>query len=105
VLHDDIAFTGVAGQAELVRRGDASAAELVELALARIERLDRELNAFAAVYAERAQLEATQADARRRAGDDPPQPARSRAAAPRGSSPRPRPTRTWCNGCARRGRS
>jgi amidase len=72
VLHDDIAFTGVAGQAELVRRGDASAAELVELALARIERLDRELNAFAAVYAERAQLEATQADARRRAGDDRP---------------------------------
>jgi amidase len=72
VLHDDIAFTGVAGQAELVRRGDASAAELVELALARIERLDHELNAFAAVYAERAQLEAAQADARRRAGDDRP---------------------------------
>jgi amidase len=72
VLHDDIAFLGVAGQAELVRRGDASAQELVELALARIDRLDRELNAFAAVYQERALLEAAQADARVRAGDDRP---------------------------------
>ncbi|HTX12912.1 MAG TPA: amidase [Solirubrobacteraceae bacterium] len=72
MLHDDIAFMGVAGQAELVRRGDASAQELVELALARIERLDPELNAFAAVYRERALLEAAQADARVRAGDDRP---------------------------------
>jgi amidase len=72
MLHDDIAFMGVAGQAELVRRGDASARELVELALGRIERLDRELNAFGAVYAERALLEAAQADARVRAGEDRP---------------------------------
>jgi amidase len=72
VLHDDIAFMGVTGQAELVRRGDASAQELVELALARIARLDPELNAFAAVYEERALLEAAQADARVRAGDDRP---------------------------------
>lgn len=72
MLHDDIAFMGVAGQAELVRRGDASAQELVELALARIARLDPQLNAFAAVYQERALLEAAQADARVRAGDDRP---------------------------------
>ncbi|HEY4828416.1 MAG TPA: amidase [Solirubrobacteraceae bacterium] len=72
MLHNDLAFSGVAGQAELVRRGDASARELVELALGRIERLDHELNSFAAVYAERALLEAAQADARARAGDDRP---------------------------------
>ena len=69
---DEVAFAGVAGQADLIRRGEVSARELVELALARIERLDRELNAFAAVYAERALLEAAQADARKRAGEDRP---------------------------------
>jgi amidase len=72
VLGDDVAFAGVAGQAELVRRGDVSARELVELALSRIERLDRDLNAFGAVYAERALLEAQQADARTRAGEGRP---------------------------------
>ena len=74
VLDDDVAFAGVAGQADLVRRGEVSARELVELALGRIERLDRELNAFGAVYAERALLEATQADARARAGERPSPP-------------------------------
>ena len=49
MLDEEVAFAGVAGQVELVRRGDVSARELVELALARIERLDRELNAFGAV--------------------------------------------------------
>jgi amidase len=72
VVDDELAFAGVAGQVEMVRRGDVSARELVELALSRIERLDPELNAFAAVYAERALLEATQADARVRAGESRP---------------------------------
>jgi amidase len=72
VLHDDVAFAGVAGQAELIQRGEVSARELVELVLGRIERLDRELNAFGAVYAERALLEAAQADARARAGERRP---------------------------------
>ena len=61
----DVAFDGVAGQAELVRRGEVSSRELVEGALARIERLDRELNSFAAVYAERALADADRADAQR----------------------------------------
>ncbi len=69
---DDIAFAGAARQAELVRRGDVSARELVELALGRIERLDPQLNAFGAVYSERALMEATQADARVRAGESRP---------------------------------
>jgi amidase len=45
-------------QAQLVRDGEVSARELVELALERIERLEPELNAFGAVYAERALAEA-----------------------------------------------
>jgi amidase len=72
VLGEDVAFAGVAGQTDLVRRGDVSSRELIELALDRIARLDRELNAFAAVYAERALLEAAQADARVRAGESRP---------------------------------
>jgi amidase len=72
VLDEEVAFAGVGGQVELVRRGDVSSRELVELALGRIERLDRELNAFGAVYAERALLEAAQADARMRAGESRP---------------------------------
>lgn len=54
MLEYDVAFEGVAGQAELVRRGEASARELVQLALGRIERIDGELNAFGAVLAEAA---------------------------------------------------
>ena len=72
MLDEEVAFAGVGGQVELVRRGDVSSRELVELALGRIERLDRELNAFGAVYAERALLEAAQADARVRAGESRP---------------------------------
>src|SRR4051812_37464400 len=64
----DVAFAGAGAQAELVRRGEVSARELVQLALTRIDVLDRELNAFAAVYAERALAEADQADARRAQG-------------------------------------
>lgn len=72
MLDAEVAFAGVTGQADLIRRGEVSAPELVALALDRIERLDREVNAFGAVYAERALLEATQADARVRAGENRP---------------------------------
>ena len=71
MLDAEVAFAGVAGQADLVRRGEVSARELVELALGRIERIEPELNAFAAVYAERALLEAEQAGARSCAADSP----------------------------------
>ncbi len=50
------------------RTGEISSRELVEVYLARIERLDPLLNAFRVVFAERARLEADQADARRGAG-------------------------------------
>ena len=42
---NDLAFLDATAQAELVRRGDASPAELVDAAIARIEALNPELNA------------------------------------------------------------
>jgi amidase len=68
----DVAFAGVARQAELVRAGEVSSRELVELYLERIERLDPKLNAFRVVMGERALAEADQADARRRGDDERP---------------------------------
>jgi amidase len=72
VERDELAFAGVARQAELVRDGEVSSRELVELYLERIERLDPQLNAFRIVMAERALVDAQQADGRRGAGDDRP---------------------------------
>jgi amidase len=44
-MSDPLAFLDATAQAELVRRGDASPLELVDAAIARIERLDPQLNA------------------------------------------------------------
>jgi amidase len=68
----DLAFAGLARQAELVRAGEVSSRELVELCLARIARLDPVLNAFRVTFPERALAEADQADGRRGAGDTRP---------------------------------
>jgi amidase len=68
----DLAFAGLAKQAELIRAGDVSSRELVELYLERIERLDPQLNAYRIVMAERALADADQADARHRTGDERP---------------------------------
>jgi amidase len=66
----ELAYAGIARQAELIAAGEVSARELVDVCLERIERLDPKLNAFRAVFGERARLEADQADARRGAGGD-----------------------------------
>src|SRR5271157_1411470 len=68
----DLAFAGIARQAELIAAGEISSRELVELYLERIARLDPALNAFRVVLGERALLEAEQADARRGAGAERP---------------------------------
>lgn len=68
----DLAFVGVARQAELVRAGQVSPRELVDLYLARIERLDPKLNAFRVVRDERARAEADQAEKRRASPDAGP---------------------------------
>ena len=67
---DELAFAGVVRQAELIRAGEVSSRELVELYLERIGRLDPELNAFRKVMAERALVDAQQADARKGAGEE-----------------------------------
>src|SRR5919197_4184667 len=69
---DDVAFSGAARLAELIRRREVSSRELVELYLARIDRYDGDLNAYRVTFAERALAEADQADGRARAGDGRP---------------------------------
>src|ERR1700755_1350887 len=69
---NDIAFAGAARQAEMVRAGEISPSELVRLHLERIERFDPQLNSCRGVLAERALLEAEQAEARLKAGDERP---------------------------------
>ena len=71
-MSDDLAFAGAARQAEMVRAGEVSPTELVQLCLERIDRLDPQLNAFRKVFAEKAMLEAEQAEARLKAGDERP---------------------------------
>src|ERR1051326_1005543 len=56
----------------MVRSGEVSPSELVQLCLDRIARIDPRLNAFRAVLGERAMLEAQQAEARLRAGEERP---------------------------------
>ena len=67
----DLAYAGIAKQAELIAAGEVTSRELVDIYLERIERFDPALNAFRVVFAERARMEADQADARLRAGSSP----------------------------------
>jgi amidase len=72
VQADELAFTPISRQAEMVRSGEIAPRELVEVYLERIERLDPMLNAFRVVMAERALVEAQQAEARRKQGEQRP---------------------------------
>src|SRR6188472_3836123 len=68
----EIAFAGAARQAEMVRAGEVSSSELVRLYLDRIAWLDPQLNSYRSVFAEKALLEADQAEARLKAGEERP---------------------------------
>lgn len=68
----DLAFAGVARQAELIRSGEVSPRELVELYLARIERIDPQINSFVEVFAVQALEEADAATRRRENGVQAP---------------------------------
>src|SRR3984893_17228396 len=68
----DLAYAGIVKQAQLIAAGEVSSRELVDLYLERIARHNPDLNAFRVVLAERARLEAQQADARRGEGSERP---------------------------------
>jgi amidase len=69
---DELAFAGVARQAERLRDRRISAPELLALYLERIERLDTQLNAFRVVLGDQAAAEAERAQARLDAGETTP---------------------------------
>lgn len=62
MTEEELAFAGAAEQARMVREGEVSSAELVELTLARIARLEPKLNAFRVVLEEQAREEARAVD-------------------------------------------
>jgi amidase len=66
---NDIAFAGAAEQARMLAAGAVTAPDLLELHLARIERLEPELNAFRVVLADQARTAATEAQRRLDAGE------------------------------------
>jgi hypothetical protein len=68
----DLAFAGVARQAELIRSGEVASPDLVRLYLERIERIDPQINAFVKVFSEQALADAEAAQARRDAGEQAP---------------------------------
>src|SRR5436305_5887348 len=68
----DLAYAGIAAQADMLRAGEVTPRELVDLYLDRIDRIDPRVNAFRVVYHERARAEADQAAARLTAGDRRP---------------------------------
>ncbi|MFL5886152.1 MAG: amidase [Thermoleophilaceae bacterium] len=68
----DLAFAGIAAQAELLRAGEVSPRELLDVYLERIDRIDPRVRAFRVVFHDRARAEAEQAEARLRAGDTRP---------------------------------
>jgi amidase len=68
----DVAFAGAVRQAELLRRRELGARELLQLHLSRIERLDPVLNAFRVVDAEGALAQADEAQRRLDAGESAP---------------------------------
>jgi len=66
---DELAFAGLAAQAELLAGGDLGAVELLDATLARIEAAQPHLNAFRLLRSEAAFAEAEEADRRLAAGE------------------------------------
>jgi amidase len=69
---EELAFAGISRQAELIRSGEVSSRELVDLYLDRIERLNPGINAFTEVFGEGARADADAADERRASGEEAP---------------------------------
>ncbi|MGI9019149.1 MAG: amidase family protein [Solirubrobacterales bacterium] len=71
-MDEQLAFAGSARLAELLRAREISSRELTELYLSRIEHLDPKLNSFLYVSAEKALVQADEADRRLGAGEEAP---------------------------------
>jgi amidase len=71
-VDEQVAFAGAARVAELVRAKEVSPTELLELHLARIERIEPKLNAFRVVLAEGARGDAERAEERLASGEQAP---------------------------------
>ncbi|HEY3192780.1 MAG TPA: amidase [Solirubrobacterales bacterium] len=71
-VEDEVAFAGAARLAEMVRAGEVSPSELVDLYLERISAIEPRLNAYRIVLAEQARADAKQAEERLAAGDSAP---------------------------------
>jgi amidase len=71
VNEEDIAFAGVEGQRQLLEAGTVTSAQLLDISLRRIARLDGQLNAFRTLF-DTAQAEAAAADEAIARGDDRP---------------------------------
>jgi amidase len=69
---DEVAFAGAARIAEMVRAGEISPSELVEIYLDRISRIDPKLNAYRVVLEEGARADAKRAEDRLAAGEEAP---------------------------------
>jgi amidase len=69
---EELAFAGISRQAELIRSGEVSSREFVDLYLDRIERLNPRINAFTEVFGEGARADADAADERRASGEEAP---------------------------------
>ena len=68
----DLAFAGIAAQAQLIRDRELTSVDLTELYLDRIARIDPHLNAFREVFADEARAAAADADRRVGEGEDAP---------------------------------
>ncbi|HEX4980341.1 MAG TPA: amidase [Ilumatobacteraceae bacterium] len=68
----ELAYAGIAAQARMIRDGEISSRELVEVYLERIERIDPRLNSFREVFADDALVAAAAADERVARGETAP---------------------------------
>jgi Asp-tRNA(Asn)/Glu-tRNA(Gln) amidotransferase A subunit family amidase len=69
-MSSELEWTSATELAKLIRRGKLSPVELVDALLARIERVNPQVNAYCTVTAEQARARAKEAEAALRAGDD-----------------------------------
>ena len=71
-MSDELAFAGAHRQAQMVKAGEVTPTELVELYLERIERIDPEINSYRVILADQARAEAKEVEQKLASGADLP---------------------------------